>query len=446
MSADPKRVSELLQAPSTPAAAPADADDLPALTPIEDLDRTPPAGVADILRMARRARKVRDNAIRAALQPELRKVLRRWNQTETAEILGVSRKTLERWIDEKDFPSGEREGRGPRYFSLAEINQIRTLKGLHPWRADTDECQVVSIVNFKGGVGKTTTIVPAAQYFARRGYRVLVIDADPQGSTTTAFGMRPDQDVPDSNTLGPFLLGEELCRQEAEDQGRDSDWTGSLTTAVQRTYWDGLDIIASNLRLFGAEFAIAARRLRDPAFQFYRVLHDGLQPLKDRYDVILVDTPPSLSFLTTNAIFASSGLVLPVPPAMMDFSSSVAFFDLLVEILATIETVEGEGSKQFNFLTALVTKVESGKPEHAAIEHWLRQAFPQRVLKHVVGQSSAIRLGADIKTPYEMERLDSDRRTLKRALEILDGVNAELEQLIRAQWPSTRRRSQEARS
>jgi chromosome partitioning protein len=248
--------------------------------------------------------------------------------------------------------------------------------------------------------------------------------------------------------LGPYLLGEEFCRREAEDQGRDSFWTGSLTTAVQPTYWDGLDIIASNLKLFGAEFALAARRLGDPAFQFYRVLYDGLQPLKDRYDVILVDTPPSLSFLTTNAIFASTGLVLPVPPAMMDFSSSVAFFDLLVEILATIETVEGEGSKQFNFLTALVTKVEAGKPEHAAIEHWLRQAFPARVLKHVVGQSSAIRLGADIKTPYEMERLDSDRRTLKRALEILDGVNAELETLIRAQWPSTRRRrrTQEAGS
>jgi chromosome partitioning protein len=417
----------------------ANIEDLPTLSPLEvDLEqRVPPAGAAEIRTLSARAAHVLQAAVDAALEPERKKSLRKWNQTETAEILGISRKTIDRWLDEREgneptIPTGERvEGRGPRLFSLEEIHKIQELKGLRPWRDPaTDETAILAIANFKGGVAKSTTAVPCAQYFARKGYRVLLIDSDPQGSSTTAFGIRPDQDVEQRHTLGPWLKGASLVDDPA-------DWTGTLESAIQPTYWHGLDLIAGNLQLYGAEFSLAARRIQDPNLRFYRVLHDGLKTVTHRYDIIIIDTPPSLSYLTTNALYAANGLIMPVPPAMMDFASSVSFFALLAELFETFDPVEKE-PKVFKFLATLVTKVEAGKPEHEAIEDWLRQAFPKRVLKHTMGLSAAIRMGADIKTPYEIDKYEGDRRTLVRALGILDGVNGEIERLVRSQWPSTR--------
>lgn len=411
------------------------------LTPLDQLQQlVPPAGAEQIRLLALRAAQVLNAATEAALQPALKKTLRRWNQGQTADILGVSRKTLDRWVDERNpdgtvkVPQGTREGRGARWFTLEEIHQIQGIKGIRRWRDERDPCLVLAISNFKGGVGKSTTAVPVAQWFARQGYRVLLVDSDPQGSCTTAFGLRPDQDIEEEKTLGPWLFGEVAS---------PDTWTGTLATAVQKTYWDGLDLIASNLHLYGAEFGLASRRLKDPSFLFYRVLHEGLEPLKKDYDLIVIDTPPSLSYLTTNALFAADGVIMPVPPAMMDFASSVSFFKLLTDLINTVDEIEPT-PKTFRFLAALVTKVEPGKAEQVAIEEWLREAFPKRVLKATVGQSAAIRLAADIQTPYEIERYDGDRRTLKRAIEYLDAVNLEIERLVRAHWPHTRAKERRA--
>jgi len=402
---------------------------------LQDVDleqRVPPAGLAEIQVITDRAAHVLQAAVNAALAPDLKKTLRKWNQTETANILGISRQTLDRWLDEEGVPTGERPaGKGHRLFSLEEIHKIQEIKGLRPWRdPKTDACMVLAFANFKGGVAKSTTAVACAQFLARKGYRILFVDVDPQASSTTAFGFRPDQDIEAHQTMGPWLRGPKFV----EDP---SDWTGTLASAIQPTYWHGLDLIAGNLALYGTEFALASRRLQDPYFNFYRVMSEGFATVKSRYDIIIIDTPPSLSYLTTNAIFAADGLIMPVPPAMLDFASSVSFFRLLTELLGFINKIE-ELPKVYRFVAALVTKMEPKKPEHVAIEDWLRSAFSNRLLRGTIGLSSVIKLGEDIRTPYEMDKCDGDRRTLQRALDFLDPVNLEIEQLVRSQWPSTR--------
>ena len=97
-----------------------------------------------------------------------------------------------------------------------------------------------------GGVWKTTTAINAAHYFALKGYKVLFIDADSQGSGTQCFGYIPDNDIDDDSTLLPYLLGE----------------ITSLKPAIRSTYWDGLDLIPANLALYNAEFELPVKNIR----------------------------------------------------------------------------------------------------------------------------------------------------------------------------------------
>jgi chromosome partitioning protein len=394
-------------------------------SPVDPTRRIPPATAEDIEAMADQAAEILKEAVAAAIEPEQRKTLRKWNLKEVAELLGVSRKTLERGIDDGKMPGGERVATGRRLFSLEEIHKIQEILGLRPWRdPKTDRPIVIAVANFKGGVAKTSTAIHLGQYFALRGYRTLMIDIDAQGSLTTLFGLRPDADVKMEHTLAPWFYG----------PGRE-EWTGTLASAIQPTYWHGLDLIAGNLQLYGAEFALAGRQAKEPNFRFYRVLADGIATVSENYDVIVIDTPPSLSFLTTNAIYAANGIVMPVPPAMMDFASSVSFFQLLSELVQVTNRNEAE-HKRYDFLGLLISKYEPKNPTHMAIHDWLRAAFARRVLVNTMSVTTILRIGADIKTAYEIERYEGDRRTLTRAIEYLNGVNGEIEAVVRAQWPS----------
>ena len=398
-------------------------------SPVDPTRRIPPATAEDIELMAERSAEILKEAVTAAIEPEQRKVLRKWNLKEVAELLDVSRKTLERGIDDGKLPGGERVATGRRLFTLAEIHKIQETLGLLPWRDPrTDPPITIAVANFKGGVAKTSTAIHLGQYFALRGYRTLMIDSDAQASLTTLFGLRPDADVKMEQTLAPWLYGPGLGEPNPE-------WTGTLATAIQPTYWHGLDLIAANLHLYGAEFAISGRQAKEESFRFYRVLADGIATVSDRYDVVVIDTPPALSFLTTNAIYAANGILMPVPPAMMDFASSVSFFQLLAELVRVTDRNEAE-PKRYDFLGLLVSKYEPKNPTHLAIHDWLRAAFARRVLVNTMSMTTILRVGADIKTAYEIERYEGDRRTLARALEYLNGVNGEIEAVVRAQWPS----------
>jgi chromosome partitioning protein len=139
--------------------------------------------------------------------------------------------------------------------------------------------------------------------------------------------------------------------------------------------------------------------------------------------------------VTTNALYAADGIIVPVPPAMMDFASASLFFSLLGDIQKVIDENEG-GEKVFDFLGLLISKYEPGNFVHQTIHDWVRAAFQQRVLFHTMGTSTVLRMGPEIQTAYEVGAYQGDRRTLSRALEYLEGVNGEIERLVRAQWPS----------
>lgn len=382
--------------------------------------RVPKASAADIVQLASQAGEILSRAREAALAPGIKKTLRKFNLKEVAELLNLSPKTLVRAAQRQEIPSGERVRGNRLLFTLEEIHEIQDRLGLKPWRdPKTDKPMTVAVANFKGGVGKTSTSIHLGQHFALRGYRTLMIDLDAQASLTTLFGLLPDSEVSTDKTALPYLEGD----------------VTTLADAIQPTYWHGLDLIAANLALYGAEFTLANRQKTEENFRFYQALKNGIATVSDRYDVIIIDTPPALSYVTTNALYAADGIVVPVPPAMMDFASASLFFSLLGDIIGVIDQNEG-GGKVFDFLGLLISKYEQGNFVHQTIHDWVRAAFQQRVLFHTMGSTAVLRIGPEIQTAYEIGQYQGDRRTLSRALEYLDGVNGEIERLVRAQWPS----------
>jgi chromosome partitioning protein len=353
-------------------------------------------------------------ARRRALAPNLEKTPRRYTLTEVAELVPMPRKTLEYAIQTKELPKGDTTGR-KRLFTLQDVEAFRRHAGTLPWRGPGTRHAVVTVANFKGGVGKTSAAIHLAQYFALKGYRTLALDLDPQASLTTLFGLLPDSDIPDEATALPFFMGD----------------TPSLADIIRPTHWHGLDLIPANLALSDAEFALAKRQGGESGFVFYRPLLEGLEALGDRYDIIVIDTPPAQGFITMNALFAATGLLVPLTPAMMDFASAALFLRMLTSNLEVINQYEGS-EKSFDFVRILLSKFESNNKVHQQIERWVRKGFPGAVVAKNLALSAALRTGPDMQTAYES--FVGDRRTLRRAMEFLDDVNEEIEALVREHW------------
>lgn len=367
--------------------------------------------------IADNARDLLARARSAALDPGQTKELRKFSLAEAAELLGVSSRTIQRAAQAGQVPAGERNKRNQLFFSLAEINAMRRTWGRGPVRPPGTSPIVVGVANFKGGVGKTSTTVHLGQYLALRGYRVLMIDLDAQASLTNLFGLIPDSEVDSEQTSLPYFEGS----------------VPSLRPAIRETYWDGMHLLPSNLALYGAEFALALRQKDESGFGFYRVLKDGLAEFHDEYDVIIIDTPPSLSFITTNALFAADGLVIPVPMAMMDYASATQFFSLLTDVVRIIDEHGGQ-KKIFGFMRLLISKFEQNNATQQTIRDWVRVAFGEKVLENSMGLTTVLRVGPAMETAYEISSYQGSRKTLDRAIMLLDSVNREIEDLIRAQW------------
>ncbi len=146
--------------------------------------------------------------------------------------------------------------------------------------------RIIAISNQKGGVGKTTTAINLSACLVEKGKRVLVIDLDPQGNTTSGFGI--DKDACE-NTVYEMLIQE--C---------------SVMEILLRTQIPGLDLIPANVNLAGAEIELI--NIRDKEF----VLRNEMDYIRDDYDFILIDCPPSLNLLTINAMTTADTVLVPI--------------------------------------------------------------------------------------------------------------------------------------
>ena len=375
----------------------------------------------------------------ASIAPNQSKVLRRIPAAEACHYLGgISIDTLYRRLKkDPSLPQGTQVSPRRREFRVEEIHELQRVFNLTPKRPSGRSALTLACINFKGGVSKTTTASHLGQYLCLMGYRVLMVDLDAQASLTQMFGILAHSEVDPQKTARPYFEG------PVEGNGEPNpDWTGTLASAIQKTYWPGLDLIASNLGLYGAEFSIASRIRSEDGFLFYRVLREGLDTVADDYDVILMDTAPSLSFINSNALYAAEALLITLPPAPLDVQSAALFYELIASVVRMINELQGE-DKVFEFASVLLTRFRPTDSSHQRIASWIRTYLVDTFTNPMVQTVVLEKLGLKLLSLYEADpqdqatKYEGDKRAFERALEAMNGVNREIEQAIQAVWTRT---------
>lgn len=384
-------------------------------------------GSADIGAFADSLAESLNRQMKAALQPEDRKALRRFSSTEVAELLRVSPSNLRNRHKDGSFPEVYSDNRGHRFYSAEEIDDLRGIlartgknaDAYRPGRRDGDRCQVISVVNFKGGSSKTTATIHLAQRFALRGYRVLALDLDPQASLTTFFGFRPELEFAESGTIYDALRYE----------GRVP-----LSSVIQKTYFHNLDMVPAGLLLseYETETANALARRQQPIFA--ERLSLALDEVEADYDLIMIDCPPQLGFLTLTALAASTGLLVTVVPGMLDIASMSQFLKLASETVQAVEEAIGR-RVTWDFVKFLITRYEPSDGPQTQMAGYLRSILAGQVMTEPMLKSTAISdAGMTQQTIYEVDPSQLIRKTIDRALSSVNNVADELEQTIQMAW------------
>ncbi len=334
------------------------------------------------------------------LEPHPRKVPPSFTGAQVARMVGIEPKQMTYLAKRGDLPAGTHSVNGSRrMFSLAETREyVRKLSNI-PSRPEGADAACISVVNFKGGSTKTSTAFNLAQGLTLRGRSVLICDLDAQASSTTLTGLIPPAEVLPEQTAAPIFY-----RPRPASDVEPTGFTPPVTLeyAVQSTYWDGIDLIPAAPGLYDAEILLPISS-QNPDIQWWDILNQALPPLRKKYDYIIFDTAPALSYLAVNAVMASDGMIMPIPPETLDFASSVAFWNMLAETIQGLSERKGY-KKDFAFMRVLLSKVDKTFAS-SMVADWIRATYGQYLLPVEIPKNQAGSLGAlKFGTAFDMDR------------------------------------------
>ncbi|MGB1207644.1 MAG: AAA family ATPase, partial [Paracoccaceae bacterium] len=360
------------------------------------------------------------------------------------------------------LPQGTGDG-ASKWFTLEEVMALRAhfaTKGARhreyqPYRPKDADAKILAVANFKGGVGKTSTCAHLAMSAALDGYRVLVIDLDSQGSLTSIMGGQVEDEW---QTAFPILARDFAQHMEAENSVRTARGEGALQldetlteakgvsprNLVQSTHWPNIDLIGAQLNLYWAEFQIPVWRMTSQSWPLWDGLGNGLAQsgLLADYDLVLLDTPPALGYLTINALAAADILLVPLGASFLEFDSTGRFFDMVYATFASIE--EGENAQrrrqglpeikfEWDAVRTLITRYDAAQQADLAD---VEQAYfgdlmaPHRQeITAMVGQA-----GEQLNGIYEADYREFNRETWVRGRETFDRTWADIKQILMGIW------------
>jgi chromosome partitioning protein len=395
---------------------------------IPDLHETTSARItrrADAL--SRRLRAVGERVF----PPTAQKSLRSFTSGEVAEIVGISDGYLRQLSLDGLGPVPELGPSGRRSYTLEQVVDLRRYLAtarpkdavrFWPRRREGDKLQVITVANFKGGSAKTTTSLYLAQGLALSGLRVLAIDLDPQASLSAMFGLQPEFDIAENATLYGAI--------------RYDDERVAMKEVVRPTYFTGISIVPGNLELMEFEHQTPRYMMESrsrPDELFFRRVARAIAEVDDDFDVVVIDCPPQLGFLTMGALNAATGMIVTVHPQMVDVASMSQFLLMTSDLISVIE--EAGGSLDYDFLRFLVTRHDPRDVPEQEIVALMRDVFDADVLAASAWKSTAIaNAGLTKQSLYELTRGSVGRSVYDRAMESINAVNEEIMDMIFSVW------------
>lgn len=360
----------------------------------------------------------------AANQPLESRVLRPFKTSEIIELTGLSDRQVRSWRQAHFKELSNIGSNASHPLTLDEVHRLMEDYGVRPRRPDGSRAMRLGIFNFKGGSTKSATALHLSVYAAFHGYRVLLIDGDPQGSLTSLFGRDP-ADVAEELSLAPVF------RSVREKSSLDA-----VTLSPQPTHIAGLDLVPACLGMIGADMAIAnAFVSRAPAVRtFYECVSRAIASVEDRYDLVLMDGSPAFSFAALAALWAMDGMVIPMPPEAPDFKATGSFLSMIGDTLQSLCESAGRPEREWS-PTVVVHGRAKNSQSAALIKKLTRDVLAHRRLDDVIPDVSAVPNAlARFRSVYEVTGNEIDSRALRKARDSYNAVNRQIIDFVHRAW------------
>ncbi|MEW7009896.1 plasmid partitioning protein RepA [Lentilitoribacter sp. EG35] len=373
--------------------------------------------------MSTRLRTALSTHLRQAYAPDDRKELRIFSATEAAELLGVTGQFLRKCHSDGTINEPDIIKNGRRFYNGSELNEIRhsfengsrTPGKYMPGRRDGDSLQIIQLMNFKGGSAKSTSAIHLCHYLALNGYRVLAVDLDPQGSLTGFCGIQSELEFDGASIYDAIRYDNPV----------------PMSDTIIKTYFPNLDLAPARLVLseFETETAVNAGQ----GVAFFERLSSAIRTVEGDYDVVIIDSPPALGFLTLTGLYAATSVLIPMTPSMLDLASTQQFIEMTS---AYLQVIEDTGAVlNHDFFSFLITRDDPTDIPSQQIVSLMRALFQDRVLASTGLRSTGIADAAMLKMSiYEVTRSDMTRSTYDRARASMDEVGSETSRLIQSAW------------
>ena len=363
-----------------------------------------------------------------------------------------------------NLPQGrsETEG-GAKWFTFDEVLRLRAhfategskAKEYAPYRPKGLPAKIAAVANFKGGVGKTSTAAHLAMSAALDGYKVLVIDLDSQGSMTSIFGGRVSDEW---DTVFPLIARDYASGLQEENRRRadrgeaplplDDTLTEALNVTakdvIQATHWPNIDLIGAQLNLYWAEFQIPVWRMGLKGWKLWDALSNALarDQVLEHYDLVILDTPPALGYLTINGLTAADILMVPMGASFLEFDSTGRFFDMLHATFQSIEEGENMAARalgrdeirfEWDAVRTVITRFDGAQQSELAA---LMQAYLGRFMSPYRQDYTALvgQAGEQVNGIYEADYRDFNRETYVRGRETFDQTYGMFKKLLMGSW------------